>query len=397
MGPWWVAVLAVGLLVAPAASPGSAQSGEDAESIQQERERLEAAEAAKAREVDVANAALDDVTGALATLQARVDAQAGRVGYANQQVADAEAAVAIAAEEVAGAEQAIADLEARLNDRAIETFMGDVTDQAVLIVAGDPNTAVRMQSLLADVAQSDLDLVGELQAAREDLEVQQAQALEAVDAAAELRSAAEDLLAGLEDDRSAQASLVASAEDRLDHLLSERAALAALGVDVDAGLPVETDLVDALAGASDPPAPGASPASPAVVGAADIRDVGGGISVHVSIADDVARLLADAAASGVLLAGGGYRDPAAQIAVRKANCGTSSYAIYEMPASRCSPPTARPGSSMHERGLAIDFTYQGRLISSRSGPAWNWLQANAASYGLYNLPSEPWHWSTNGN
>jgi hypothetical protein len=33
-----------------------------------------------------------------------------------------------------------------------------------------------------------------------------------------------------------------------------------------------------------------------------------------------------------------------------------------------------------------------------SGDAcFNWLQTNAASYGLYNLPSEPWHWSTNGN
>ena len=132
------------------------------------------------------------------------------------------------------------------------------------------------------------------------------------------------------------------------------------------------------------------------VAGTDIRDVGNGISVHVSIADDVTRLLADAAADGVVLAGGGYRDPAAQIAARKANCGTSNYAIYEMPAGQCSPPTARPGTSRHEQGLAIDFTYQGRIISSRSGVAWNWLQANAASYGLYNLPSEPWHWSTDG-
>ncbi len=26
-----------------------------------------------------------------------------------------------------------------------------------------------------------------------------------------------------------------------------------------------------------------------------------------------------------------------------------------------------------------------------------WLAANASSYGFYNLPSEPWHWSTTGN
>jgi len=51
---------------------------------------------------------------------------------------------------------------------------------------------------------------------------------------------------------------------------------------------------------------------------------------------------------------------------------------------------------MHEQGRAIDFTFNGRIINRRSGAAWNWLAANAERYGLYNLPSEPWHWSTNG-
>ncbi|MEY2426157.1 MAG: hypothetical protein QOI61_1729, partial [Actinomycetota bacterium] len=40
---------------------------------------------------------------------------------------------------------------------------------------------------------------------------------------------------------------------------------------------------------------------------------------------------------------------------------------------------------------------QGSIITSRSNPAFKWLAANAKTYGLYNLPSEPWHWSTNGN
>ena len=52
---------------------------------------------------------------------------------------------------------------------------------------------------------------------------------------------------------------------------------------------------------------------------------------------------------------------------------------------------------MHEQGLAIDFTYQGSAISSQDSPAFRWLAANGASYGFYNLPSEPWHWSVNGN
>ncbi len=104
-----------------------------------------------------------------------------------------------------------------------------------------------------------------------------------------------------------------------------------------------------------------------------------------------------AEADGISLSGWGYRDPQRQIELRRQNCGTSDYAVYQMSPSQCSPPTARPGQSNHERGLAVDFTYGGRTIQSRSSPAFQWLAANAARYGFYNLPSEPWHWSVNGD
>ena len=48
---------------------------------------------------------------------------------------------------------------------------------------------------------------------------------------------------------------------------------------------------------------------------------------------------------------------------------------------------------MHERGLAIDFDN----CSYRSSACYLWLAGNASWYGFYNLPSEPWHWSINGN
>ncbi len=51
---------------------------------------------------------------------------------------------------------------------------------------------------------------------------------------------------------------------------------------------------------------------------------------------------------------------------------------------------------MHERGLAIDFTCNGSLISGHGNPCYQWLSAHAAAYGFYNLPSEAWHWSVNG-
>ena len=121
-----------------------------------------------------------------------------------------------------------------------------------------------------------------------------------------------------------------------------------------------------------------------------------GIWVNKSIAGRVQSLVNAAAAAGFKLTGGGYRDPNEQIRFRTANCGPTYYNIYQEPASQCTPPTAPPGLSMHEKGMAIDFVSNGAIVTKHSDPAWVWLSKNAAKYGLYNLPSEPWHWSTNG-
>jgi hypothetical protein len=151
-----------------------------------------------------------------------------------------------------------------------------------------------------------------------------------------------------------------------------------------------------------PPAPECAPprsADPAVydgtAGTVPLTTVEN-ITVHTDIADQVAALVQAARADGHTLTGGGYRSPERQIELRRAHCGTSHYAVYEMPSSQCTPPTARPGSSNHERGLAIDFECDGALIRSRSSACFAWMLGNAPIFGLHNLPSEPWHWSTNG-
>lgn len=128
----------------------------------------------------------------------------------------------------------------------------------------------------------------------------------------------------------------------------------------------------------------------------EIVDVAG-IQVSSVIADDVQALIDRAAEDGLELSGGGFRDPQRQIDLRRTNCGASDYAIFDMPADQCSPPTARPGQSQHELGLAIDFTNNGRLVTSQSDPAFIWLAEHAATFGLINLETEPWHWSTTGN
>lgn len=110
-----------------------------------------------------------------------------------------------------------------------------------------------------------------------------------------------------------------------------------------------------------------------------------GIKVNVRIASNVDALLNASRAAGVTMSGGGFRTMADQQNTYNRNCGGGS----------CSPPTAKPGYSNHQMGLAIDFTQGGTILNSRS-PGFNWLKANADKYGLQNFPPEPWHWSVDG-
>lgn len=139
-----------------------------------------------------------------------------------------------------------------------------------------------------------------------------------------------------------------------------------------------------------PTTPTTTPTPPATASAA--CPAGGSITVATTIVASVRDLLAAAKADKVNLCGSGYRDQTRQIELRKQNCGTTYYDIWQKPSSQCSPPTAIPGTSNHEKGLAIDFTN----CSTKTTACFRWLEDNAAEFGLRNLPSEPWHWSTNG-
>jgi hypothetical protein len=124
-----------------------------------------------------------------------------------------------------------------------------------------------------------------------------------------------------------------------------------------------------------------------------------GITVAKRIAGRTARLLRAADRAGLRLGGWGYRSTSRQIQLRRAHCGRSRYALYRMPSGSCGPPTARPGHSMHERGLAIDFYRKGKRGRPRpiaGTREHRWLRRHAHQFGFFNLPGEAWHWSTNG-
>ena len=232
------------------------------------------------------------------------------------------------------------------------------------------------------------DVSTRLKALRDDLTRQREAAEQAEAAAAAKRTEVSNALGELKTARTQQQKLADAVEARLEAALAESANLAA----IDRALSQEIARREAARAKGSKGGAGGNIS----VGNVKVTKVRG-ITVATSIADKVAALMDKASADGIPLGGYGYRDSSQQVALRRAHCGTSNYDIYEKPASQCHPPTARPGASMHERGLAIDFTYNGSIITSRSNAGYTWLKANANTYGLYNLPSEPWHWSTNGN
>jgi D-alanyl-D-alanine carboxypeptidase len=118
-----------------------------------------------------------------------------------------------------------------------------------------------------------------------------------------------------------------------------------------------------------------------------------GVTVHKNVAYAFRRMLDDAKAQGIVLSGGGFRTKQRQIELRKIN-GCPD--VWTAPASSCRVPTAIPGRSLHEIGLAVDVTSDGRTLTAKS-PGFAWMAAHAAAYGFVNLPSEPWHWSITGS
>lgn len=395
-----VAVLA--LASVPVVS--SAQRGSSDPSS--ERERVRAQKAEVASQVNALQATDAQVSAALDALQANVAGQQALLAEAQRAAAEAEQAVADATAAVEAKTAEIDLLRQAIRKFAVEAFVRPPSDDAIAALdSDDPGEAAEKRTLLEIQNAGDADLLDRLSAAEEDLDVQRQLAEDASTRAAEKQAIAGDRLAELTRARDQQAAYAAEVENRLDQRLGEAAALDALDSSLSAQIRADQARAAELArqvAASAPRAPsgggggGGGILNPSL-GSASCPG-GGSITMASSIVGSLQSLLNAASSAGVSLCGGGYRSSAGQIATRQANCGTSYYAIYEMPPSQCSPPTARPGTSMHEQGLAVDFTCNGGgVISSRSSPCFVWLAANGSSYGFYNLPSEPWHWSSNGN
>ncbi len=91
----------------------------------------------------------------------------------------------------------------------------------------------------------------------------------------------------------------------------------------------------------------------------------------------------------------GYRDYQGQVRTAERNCGSAT-------SRDCDPPTARPGTSNHGWGLAIDMTSSCGTNNSCgfASPHFAWLQQNAPRFGFFHPEwaqrggsgPEYWHW-----
>jgi len=416
-----LAVVALAAVTTPGVAGASRQDNpSDIGSLQAKRDAVRRQRAAKASQVNALKATDQQVSGALAALDANVNSQQAAVEEAERGVKQAQTDQSNAEAAQRKALKELDELKGQLKSSAVDAYvsMGSSSGMSAL-GAGTINDTVNRRTLLSVKANENIDLIERYRSVQEDLELQRAAATAAAKRADARRSQAKQRMDALNAAYAKQQAFAAQVDARVNAALAEAQSLAAIDSQLSgtisarqsaiarqvaaqqaaaaarnssrrqAGLPV----AQTGGGGADNSPPAGPP--PDIVGSGGIVSVGG-IRVSASIAGQLQALLSAARGAGINFSGGGYRDSSAQVALRRAHCGSSSYAVYQAPASSCRPPTARPGASMHERGLAIDFTEGGRTLT-RGSAGFQWLRANAARFGFANLPSEPWHWSTNGN
>lgn len=331
-------------------------------------------------------------TRRLAELEDKLSRASDRLAAVEKEYADASAAAQAArlrarslTEQLRAAEAALERDRQRLRVAARDAYKhGMGTDPLLATLSAMPDSGGP-----ADLAH----LQHKLEAALGDRADAVAALVEQVNRVAQLRAQAEDArrerrreLAAARTARAEAARLHAELEQGLDAAVEDRERQAELlaAITGERGeLEARLDELSVL--------PASSP---------DLATVGG-ITVARELAPSLRALLAAARADGIELSGWGWRSPQRQIELRRIN-GCPD--VHSSPASSCRVPTARPGQSQHESGLAVDFTWQGetlcyplRAAQCRGrNPAFDWLDENAHRYGLQVLSSEAWHWSTTG-
>jgi hypothetical protein len=368
------------------------------------QEEVQAQQALVAGQIDVLSASAEDVQAGLASLQAQVNAAEAALAEAQAAVDAATAALTAAQANQVLAQRQVDERKQRLRELAVDSYVNSdartLAKTVSLDASVDDDEGLLRESLAGFRADQEELALKRLKAAEATLAAATSAAQAAAAAAnakkADAQARADQVLAA----RDQQATYALSIEQRLDDKLAEASALRSLDRKLSDQITAqEQELARQVAppaAKKPPPPPGFDTIPPPPPPSKPDLVTTHGITVARSIADKLGAMIDAAAAAGVKLTGSGYRDYASQVELRRQHCGPTTYDIYYRPPSECTPPTARPGTSRHEQGLAVDFAANGSAIISHDDPGWIWLNANAKTYGFYNLDSEPWHWSVDG-
>ena len=366
--PLLAALVAVAVLVGPNVA--------DAGRRDDERRALIERQVALFGELDALTASDEELTNAINTLDVWVELQQTEVTLAQDELAQLTVAAAEARRVEAEKQAEVSALEGQMAEMAIAAYVSppQADQMQTILTATAPSNAASLGVYLDVQNRRDTDIVRQLRDARAALGDQRELAEDAERRAETARNNAVQHLEDLVLARDQNQWFRAEVQVRMDNAQFE-SDLIGLGIQA-----LNQEMLDEARSR---------------LGSNKVVSVRG-IRVHESVAPQLDALLAAAEADGVPLGGGGFRSPEEQIELRRAHCGNDPVSIWEKPPGECSPPTAKPGTSLHEIGLAIDFTFRGVSISGHGSPGFQWLAANAQRFGFHNLPSEPWHWSVDG-
>jgi len=366
----------------------------DPVAVADQRRRISAAIASRGDVLKVTQETAARLTAELAAADTRLTAAQGNLNTAR---AAAQAASEKADTAKAAADEATAiyrNLRSRVRDAAVGMYLDPPQRMQLAALSGGVKEAMIARGILAARAAVTVERLAEARTARNRAEEVQREADDASATADAARSTADDEVTAVLADVANRQKAVDLAQIAMSALSSEVGSLAGLDANLSQRLNLESTVgagaISVVTGADGSWSVNASGFPSA---AEMFRVPSTTIWVHALIADRTAAMVLEAAMDGVVLDGWAFRSTARQVELRRAHCGGSFDSVFNAPSSSCAPPTARPGRSMHERGLAIDF----KNCSSRGTACYQWLAGNAARFGLFNLPSEPWHWSVNGN
>jgi murein DD-endopeptidase MepM/ murein hydrolase activator NlpD len=228
---------AISLCLISLAAPASAGP-----SARQRRDAARARRAQIAAQLNTLRASDAQLQGALRTLTGQVQAETANAAAARQKVEAATRAEAQARADLRDTEQRMTGIRKAVVERAVNTYVRP-RDDVVLEETQSPSEASRREALLSQVLANDQDLLDQLRALRQDLEIKQSAAQRAKDVAQARRRQVDAKLQELHRARAEKARVAGAVASRIKDYTLEAEAQAAQESSLNALINTESGFV----------------------------------------------------------------------------------------------------------------------------------------------------------